>query len=78
MLHIVQFTEFTAVIGSDVLLEFIARLPAQVAAIDQEQDPPGPREFDQAIDKTYCGVGFTAACCHLDQRPGAVCSKGFL
>ena len=30
-------------------------------AIDKEQDPSGPREFDQAIDKAYRGIGFTAA-----------------
>ena len=40
-LDVVEVSEFAAVVGADVLLEFVDGLAAEVAAVDEEEDAPG-------------------------------------
>ena len=51
MLDVVELGELAPVVGRDVLLELVEGLPAEVAAVDEEEHPPGPGELDQAVDE---------------------------
>ncbi len=51
VLDVVQLGELAAVVGRDELLELLERLPAEVGAVDQEQDALGAGELDQAVDR---------------------------
>ena len=72
MLHVVQLGELAAIVGRDVLLKLLQRLPPQVAAIDQEQHALRARELDQAIDERHRRERLAAARRHLDQRPRSI------
>ena len=67
VLDVVQLGELAAVVGRDVLLELLERLPAQVGAVDQEEDALRLAELDQPVDGGDGGEGLAAAGRHLDQ-----------
>ncbi len=67
MLDIVELGEFSAVIGSGVILELASGLAAEVASIDEEKYPFSIGEFYQAINETDGGIGFATAGSHLDK-----------
>ncbi len=67
--------ELEVVVGRDVLLELLQGLAAEVAAIDQEEDPPGAGELDQPVDEVDGGEGLAAAGGHLDQGAGTVAAQ---
>ena len=69
--------ELEVVVGRDVLLEFLERLVAEVAAVDQEQHAPRAGELDQAVDEGDGGEGLAGAGGHLDQGARAVFRQGF-
>ena len=75
MLDDVLLAELEVVVGRDVLLELLEGLPAEVAAIDQEQDPPRAGELDQPVDEVDGGEGLAAAGRHLDQGAGLVLAQ---
>jgi hypothetical protein len=60
--------ELVVVDGRDVLVELLLGLPAEVAAVHQEQDTPRAGELDQPVDEADGGEGLAGACRHLDQR----------
>ena len=64
--------ELEVVVGRGVLLEFLERLVAEVAAVDQEQHAPGAGELDEPVDEGDGGEGFARAGGHLDEGAGAV------
>ncbi len=68
--------ELEVVVGRDVLLEFLERLVAEVAAVDQEQHAPRAGELDQAVDEGNRGEGLARAGGHLDQGARAVFPQG--
>ena len=72
MLDVVELGELAAVVGRDELLELLERLPAEVGAVDQEQDPPRVGELDQPVDRRDGREGLARAGRHLDQGPGPV------
>ena len=53
--------------GRDVLLEFLQRLVAEVAAVDEEEHAARAGELDEAVDEVDGGEGLAAAGGHLDQ-----------
>ena len=63
--------------GRDVLLEFLVRLPAQIPAVNEEEDSPRLGEFHETINRTDRRVGLSAPGRHLDQRAGTVHAEGF-
>ncbi len=67
MLHDVFLAELVVVVGRSVLVELLLRLPAEVAAVHQEQHPPRAGELDQAVDKGNRRVGLAAAGGHLNE-----------
>ena len=73
---IVEFGEFTAVVGRLEVDEFIVGLFAQVVAIDQEEHTPRAGMFDQAVDEVNGRVGLAAARSHLDQGTRFVLGQG--
>jgi hypothetical protein len=64
----VLLAELVVVDRRDVLVELLLGLPAQVAAVHQEQHAPRARELDQPVDEADGGEGLAAAGGHLDQR----------
>lgn len=64
--------ELEIVVGRDILLEFLQGLVAEVAAVDQEQDPPGAGELDQPVEEIDRRVSLAGPCGHLDERARAV------
>ena len=50
MLDFVELGELAMVIGRAVALEFLFRLFAEIASIDQKEHAPRATEFDQPID----------------------------
>jgi hypothetical protein len=64
--------ELEVVVGRDVLLEFLERLVAQVAAVHQEEHSPCSGEFDEPVDKADGGVRLARTGGHLDQGAGPV------
>ena len=78
MLDVVQLGELAAVVGRDVLLELLEGLPAEVAAVHQEQDAAGVGELDQAVDRRDGRERLAAAGGHLDQGAGAVVGERVL
>ena len=69
--------ELVVVVGRDVLLEFLQRLLAEVAAVDQEQHAPRAGELDEPVDEVDGGEGLAAAGGHLDQGAGTVLGSDF-
>ena len=63
----VQLAELAPVVGRDELLELLLRLAAQVAAVDQEQDPLGLAELRQPIGEVGGRERLAGAGRHLDQ-----------
>ncbi len=61
------FGELEVVVGRDVLLEFLERLVAEVAAVDEEEDATRAAELDEPVDEVDGGEGLAAAGGHLDQ-----------
>ncbi len=59
--------ELEVVVGRDVLLEFLERLLAEVAAVHQEQDAPRAGELDEPVDEVDGGEGLARAGGHLDE-----------
>ena len=53
--------ELAIVVGADVLLELVERLPAQVIAIDQEQNPLDLAELDEPVAARDRGEGLAAS-----------------
>jgi hypothetical protein len=64
----VLLAELVVVVGRDVSVEFLLGLPAQVAAVHQEQHAPHAGKLDQPVDEADGGEGLAAAGGHLDQR----------
>ena len=64
--------------GRDELLELLERLPAEVAAIHEEEDALGAGVFDEAVDEIDGGVGLARAGGHLDERARATGGEGLL
>ena len=49
------------------MLEFLERLVAEVATIDEKEHPLGPAELNEPVDEVDGGEGLAAASGHLDQ-----------
>ena len=77
-MDVVQLRKLAAIVGRDILLKFFEGLPAQVAAIYQEEHPPRTAELDQPVDAAHCGEGLARAGGHLDQRAWPVLGQGGL
>ncbi len=76
MLDDVFLGELVVVHGRDELLEFLERLPAEIAAIHEEQDALGSGVFHEAIDEIDGGVGLARAGGHLDERARTTLGEG--
>ena len=76
MLDNVFLGELVVVHRRDELLEFLERLPAEIAAIHEKQDTLGSGVFHEAVDKIDGGVGLARAGGHLDERARATCGEG--
>ena len=50
-------------------------LPAEVGAVDEEEDAPGPGELDQPVDGGDGREGLAAAGGHLDRGRGGGCRE---
>jgi len=61
------FGELEVVVGRDVLLEFLERLVAEVAAVYKEEHAARACELDKAVDEVDGREGLAAARGHLDQ-----------
>ena len=70
--------ELEVVVGRGVLLELLEGLVAEVAAVHQEQDPPGAGELDQPVRKHDGEEGLAGAGGHLHQRAGPVLAQRLL
>ena len=68
--------ELEIAVGRDVLLEFLQGLVAQVATVDEKQDPPGAAKFNEPIDEVDGGEGLSTSGGHLNQGTGAVFGHG--
>ena len=66
-LHVVQLGELAAVVGRRVGHEFLMRLLAEVAGVDEKQDAPGAAELEQAVDGGDRGEGLAGAGGHVDE-----------
>ena len=77
MLDVVELGEFSAVVGSGVILELASGLAAEVASVDKEENLSGIGEFDQPIDETHGGVCLAATGSHLDKGAWSGFSEGF-
>ena len=77
MLDVVFLGELVVVHGRDELLEFLERLPAEIAAIHEEEDALRAGVFDEAIDEIDGGVGLARAGGHLDERARTTGGEGF-
>ena len=71
----VLFRELEVVVGREVLLEFLQGLPAEIAPVNEEQDPFGSAELDQAVQEVDGREGLAAAGRHLDDSAGSVLGK---
>jgi hypothetical protein len=71
-LHVVQLGELARVVRRRVGHEFLVRLLAEVARVDQEQDALGPAELEQAIHRGDGGEGLAGAGGHVHQGAGLV------
>ncbi len=77
-LHVVELGEFARIVGRRVGHEFLMRLLAEVAGIDQKQDALGAAELEQAVDRGDGGKGFARAGGHVHQGAGLVlCQRLF-
>src|SRR5512134_3099714 len=72
-LHTTQHYFFAQVVG--ILLEFLQGLPAEIAPVNEEQDPLCPAELDQPVQEGNGSEGLAAAGRHLDERAGTVLGK---
>ena len=70
--------ELVVVHGRDELLELGERLPAEIAAVHEEEDALRAAVFHEAIDEIDGGVGLARAGGHLNERAAATCGEGFL
>src|SRR5208282_4601671 len=61
MLDDVYFGEFVVVDGGDELLEFLERLAAQVAPVNEKEDTMRPGIFDEAVGDIDGGEGLARA-----------------
>ncbi len=77
VLDVVQLGERTVLLGRDERLELLERLPAEIAAIHQEQHPLGAGVLDEPVDEIAGGVGLAAAAGHLDERPRALLGERY-
>ena len=59
------------------LLEFLERLPAEIAAIHQKQDAARAGVFHEAIDEIDGGKGLARAGGHLNERAQQARGQGF-
>jgi hypothetical protein len=57
-LHVVELSEFTAVVGCGELLEFVDGLATEIAAVDQKENTLGTRMLNQAVARGGCGCRF--------------------
>ena len=58
-------------------MELVARLLAEIGAVDEEEDAPGAGVLDEAIGEGAGGEGLARAGGHLDERARAVSAKDF-
>jgi len=71
----VLLAELVVVVGRDVLVELLLGLPAQIAAIDQEQHPARAGELDQAVAEHDRQQGLAGTGGHLHQGTRAVLAQ---
>ena len=69
------FGELEVVVRRDVLLEFLERLVAKVAAVYQKEHAACACELDEPVDEVDGGEGLAAACGHLDQGARTILSQ---
>jgi hypothetical protein len=75
---VVELGELAAVVGGREGLELLVRLAAEVAAVDEEEDPPGAALVDQAVEGRDGGEGLAGAGGHLDEGAGAAVADALL
>ena len=75
-LHVVKLGELAGIVGRRIGHEFLMRLLAEVAGIDQKQDALGAAELEQAINRCDGGEGLACAGGHVDQGAGSVLGQG--
>src|ERR1035437_9026891 len=78
MLDDVFLGELVVVYGRDERLEFLERLPAEIATIHEEQDAARAGVFHETINEIDGGVGFAGTGGHLDERAEKTGSEGFI
>jgi hypothetical protein len=66
------FCEFVVGVRAGVLLEFVERLPAQIVAIDEEQNTFRFGELNEAVAERAGRERFAAAGGHLNETAGTV------
>ncbi len=67
--------KFKVVVRREILLEFLQGLPAEIAPVNEEQDPLCPAELDQPVQEVDGSKGLAAAGRHLDEGAGTVLCK---
>ena len=78
MLDDVFLGELVAIRRRDELLEFLERLPAEIAAIHEKEDALRAGVFHEAVNEIDGGVGLARAGGHLDERARPAGGEGFL
>ena len=78
MLDVVQLRELAAVVRRREALELLERLPAEVRAVDEEEDAARVGVLDEAVGDVGGRERLARSRRHLDQRPWAVVGEGAL
>ena len=67
VLHVVQLGEWPVLVGRDECLKLFECLAAEVAAIDEKQNPLSASVLNEPIRNVTGGVGLASAARHLDE-----------
>lgn len=78
MLDVIELGELATGVRGDEVGELPGGLPAEVGAIDEEEDALGTGVLDQTVGEGAGGEGLSRAGGHLDEGAGMILGKGLL